>query len=234
VKAARLSRTLHKWFALVVGLQFLLWTASGFYMVAVNIDLIHGDMLVRNMEPPPQFVLSELTPAETIIREYPQAHRLILTTVLERAVYRLDGPFGRKLVDAKSGDPVPSLNEQQASDVARHYYAGDGAISNVELITTEPPGEVRFLTDPVWRVDFDDLWGSTFYVDPGTGHFITRRHTLWRVFDFLWMLHIMDYETRDDINNTLLTIATIVGLSMFAAGAWLLYFAFGFGRRRAQ
>ena len=70
-------------------------------------------------------------------------------------------------------------------------------------------------------------------MDPGSGHFITRRHTLWRVFDFLWMLHIMDYETREDINTLLLTAATISGLLLFGLGVWVLYFSFGFGRRRA-
>lgn len=46
---ARLSRTLHKWLALVVGAQALLWIASGFHMVVVDLDLIHGDTLVRNL-----------------------------------------------------------------------------------------------------------------------------------------------------------------------------------------
>ena len=177
MRPARLSRTLHKWFALVVGLQLLLWTASGFYMVSVHIDWIHGDMLVRNMEASPQFVLSDLEPAEAVLQEHPGTHRLILTSLLGQAVYRLDGPFGRKLVDANSGEMLSPISEQQAADIARHHYAGDSAIANIELITSEPPGEVRFLTDPVWRIDFDDLWGSSFYVDPGSGHFITRRHT---------------------------------------------------------
>ena len=44
MKAVRLSRVLHKWLGLLIGLQLLLWTASGFYMVAVPIEVIHGDM----------------------------------------------------------------------------------------------------------------------------------------------------------------------------------------------
>ena len=42
-----LVRRTHKWLALVVGVQALLWTLTGFYMVAVHIDTIHGDNLVR-------------------------------------------------------------------------------------------------------------------------------------------------------------------------------------------
>ena len=41
-------RRTHKWLALVVGIQALLWTLTGFYMVVVHIDTIHGDDLVRS------------------------------------------------------------------------------------------------------------------------------------------------------------------------------------------
>jgi uncharacterized iron-regulated membrane protein len=145
MKAARLSRALHKWFALAVGLQLLLWTASGLYMVSVHIDWIHGDMLVRNMEASPQFVLSDLESAEAVLQKHPGTHRLTLTTLLGQAVYRLDGPSGRKLVDARSGDLLLPITEQQAADIAMHHYAGDSAIANIELIISEPPGEVRLL-----------------------------------------------------------------------------------------
>src|SRR3546814_5553819 len=42
-----LVRRTHKWLALVVGVQALLWTLTGFYMVVVHIDTIHGDHLVH-------------------------------------------------------------------------------------------------------------------------------------------------------------------------------------------
>ena len=44
----KLSRWLHKWLSIVIGVQALIWAISGFYMVAVDIDFIHGDSLVRN------------------------------------------------------------------------------------------------------------------------------------------------------------------------------------------
>ena len=44
-----LARSLHKWFGLIVGLQVLIWLATGLYMVVLDLDFIHGDPLVRNM-----------------------------------------------------------------------------------------------------------------------------------------------------------------------------------------
>ena len=39
-------RVWHRWLFLFVGVQMLLCMAGGFYMVAVHIDIIHGDDLV--------------------------------------------------------------------------------------------------------------------------------------------------------------------------------------------
>lgn len=55
MKASFLSRKWHKWLFLVIGVQMCLWAISGFYMVTVSIDYIHGDHLVRDAAatPPP-------------------------------------------------------------------------------------------------------------------------------------------------------------------------------------
>jgi hypothetical protein len=61
---------------------------------------------------------------------------------------------------------------------------------------------------------------------PGSGELVTRRHRFWRWFDFLWMLHIMDYESRENVNNALLRVATGVGVTLALSGLWLVYFRF--------
>ncbi len=50
LKRAVIARTLHKWLGLFVGLQILIWLATGLYMVVLDIDFIHGDPLVRNTQ----------------------------------------------------------------------------------------------------------------------------------------------------------------------------------------
>jgi len=37
-----LARTLHKWLGLVLGLQLLIWLASGLYMVVVDLEVSRG------------------------------------------------------------------------------------------------------------------------------------------------------------------------------------------------
>ena len=67
----------------------------------------------------------------------------------------------------------------------------------------------------MWRVDFDDSRHTTIYVSPQTGKVVGRRNTIWRVYDFFWMLHIMDYSARDNFNNPLVVTAAIVASTKF-------------------
>jgi hypothetical protein len=47
----------------------------------------------------------------------------------------------------------------------------------------------------------------------------------------MWMLHIMDYGTRSDVNNPVLRVVSVAGLIFIVSGGWLLWFSF---RRRPR
>ena len=113
---------------------------------------------------------------------------------------------------------------------ARDIYQGEAEIREVTWIT-QAPQEVAKRPVPMWAVRFDDRANSTLYFSPDTGDLLARRHDLWRWFDFLWMFHIMDYEKRTDVNNTLLRVAAASGLVFALSGAWLLFYSFT--RRRS-
>lgn len=48
-----------------------------------------------------------------------------------------------------------------------------------------------------------------------------------------WMLHIMDYETGEDVNNWFLRGSTVLAFTTMLSRAWLLWFAFPPKRRKA-
>ncbi len=145
--------------------------------------------------------------------------------MMDRPVYQITGET-TLLLDAVNGRQLSPLDEQTATQIASYHYAGEGAVRRVEFLESNPPTELQERSLPLWRIDFDDVWNSSFYVDPYTGEFTTRRHTLWRVFDFLWMLHVMDYDERADINNTVLRVFSVLGTFLGLTGVWMLYFSF--------
>jgi hypothetical protein len=58
-------------------------------------------------------------------------------------------------------------------------------------------------------VRLDD--GTRFYVNAATGEIAARRTRWWRIYDWMWGLHIMDLKTRDDAHNPL-----VIGFGILA------------------
>lgn len=218
-----LARKTHKWLGLFVGLQVAIWSLSGLYMTAVHIDIIHGDHLVRGLRKAP--VPAQALADPVALAAASRANELRLASVRGRPAYVLKLAEGERVVDAATGAPLPSLRESEIRRIAAATYTGGEPIASARLIT-DIPGEIRGRKPPLWRVEFDQWNKPTLYFSPATGELLTRRHELWRIFDFVWMLHIMDYDERENVNNTLLRVFTWGAVLMALSGAWLLLFSF--------
>lgn len=222
------SRRLHKWLGLLVGIQALFWMASGVYMAAISIDIIHGDHMAHVERPAVTAKAVAVQPSQ-LAAQFPGMTGFRLKHLLGREVYEVKYAGGTGLADAASGRQLDPLGEAQVRELALQAYQGDGSFSGISLLK-QLPRESAARKAPLWRADFDDSNGSTLYISPFTGEVVARRHSLWRAYDFLWMLHIMDYDKRTDVNNTLLRSASIAGTLFALSGLWLLWFTV---RRRA-
>ena len=67
-------------------------------------------------------------------------------------------------------------------------------------------------------MDFDDGANRALYVAADTGAVTARRSTLWRVFDFFWSLHILDFKNHEDFNTPLLIGASALALIVAITG----------------
>ena len=218
-----LARKTHKWLGLFIGAQVVIWSLSGLYMTVVHIDTIHGDHLIRTA-PPASTAASNLgDPLALAAANRAKGVRLVF--VRDRSAYALQTERGEKLVDASNGTSLHPLSEDEIRAIARSTYTGTEDIASARLITAVL-GEIRGRKPPLWRVEFANWNKPTLYFSPSTGELVSRRHELWRVFDFVWMLHIMDYDERENVNNTLLRVFTWGALFMASSGVWLLFYSF--------
>lgn len=224
-----LARNTHKWLALVVAIQAVFWTLSGVYMTAVHIDVIHGDRLVKAAPAQPLTLAGLVEPAH-LAHLAPGFSSARLETQLGQPVYVVEAEGGKALFDARTGAKLSPLNEAQARARAQALFAEKGRVVSAELLT-KAPLEVQTRAMPLWRVEFEGAWRPTFYISPFTGELVSRRHDLWRTFDFVWMFHIMDYDDRQDVNNPLIRIFTWMAVATAATGGWLLVYSFRRKRR---
>ena len=215
----RFFRKLHKWLGLIVGIQLLLWTISG--LVFAWLD--HHQVMPEHHAPP-----SPVFPRGATIAEPSQwlngyagkeLYDIRLSPLLDQWVWRVetsDGVDLRRAADGQSLDIDASLAER----LARSHYHGDGKLAGVTFHPTQTI-EARD-AEAVWAARFDDAQNTTLYFAADDGQWVASRNSTWRVFDFFWMLHTMDYRGRDDFNNPLVILVTTAALWLSISGVILL------------
>ena len=228
-------RRLHRLLGIVIGLQVLLWTASGIYFAWTDIDEIRGDHLKARPDPV-AFDRDWVAPAEidfdaaSIAR--PQAlHSLDVVTISGEPYYRLAvesaaGEVRVILASATSGTVRGPLRREEAVSMARASFTPDAEVLDVTLLTAGeigPHHEYRGRPLPAWRVRFVHDSRTHIYVSANEAEVATHRNRGWRIFDTLWMLHTMDFFGRDDFNNPLLRGFSVLALVMTLSG-YLMWF----------
>lgn len=189
----------------------LFWTVSGLVMVARPIEEVRGEHLIA--EPKPINMTMPLVA--------PQLEGLPVTAITLKA--RADGPRweidfangDKRLADPATGRILPPLGAADATRELLARYKGTAKVVETSRIGADaPPLELRRAMNG-WRVEMDD--GAHFYVDGGSGEIVARRTRWWRFYDFMWGLHIMDLQGREDTNNP-----WVVSFAMLALGMVLL------------
>lgn len=215
-------RRWHRLLAPLIGIQVLLWSISGAYMVLTDIDDIHGDHLVAEPLLPIDHAQVRLT-FDGVKADYPGAMHTRLKQTPQGPVYFFkDGGIARA-IDAKTGEPLTPPDEASIRARAKLVYPSDDPIVKVSLYEEQAPAEMSPRLLPLYRVDFDASLSPSLYFSASTGELVGKRYDGWRLFDFLWMLHIMDYLERDNIHNNLLRIASLLALLLALTGVLLAW-----------
>lgn len=129
-----------------------------------------------------------------------------------------------QLAYAKTGTLRAALTETEAVNVAKANFSEDANVKLVEYITTtNGHHEYRESPLPAYAVTFSHPSNTTVYVAAKLGTVQKFRNNKWRVFDFLWMMHTMDYQSRVNISNWLLRAFSVFGLFSILSG-FILFF----------
>jgi hypothetical protein len=115
---------------------------------------------------------------------------------------------------------LPRLGAADAARELMARYTGKAKVRTVNRISADhPPLELRRPMDG-WQVVMDD--DTHFYVDSGSGEIVAKRTSWWRFYDFMWGLHIMDLQGREDTNNPWVISFAILSLGMVLLALTLL------------
>ncbi len=215
-----LIRTLHKWFGLVLGLQFILWSISGAAMALLDQGQVTGAPTVKPS--PPAVLSAEILPlTEVAAAVGAPILKLKLRPLGETYVFEAETPAGVRLIEATTGRPV-QVDAQRAARLAAAAFRGAEPVASVRRVETADL-ESRDLPLPLWRVEFADRPQTTLLLSADTGEVLARRNNTWRLWDIFWMIHIMDYTERQSFNHPLIvTVAS--GVAWLALSGVILLF----------
>lgn len=227
-------RKTHRFLGLFLGVQFLLWTLGGLYFSWTDIDEIHGDHF-RDKIHKVDHSTAALSPAAAIeansalcVRS--DVSKMRIVSVLGETYYAVACESGDApsviLISAADARPRAAIGEADATAIATAAVRPGLKVEATELVTEQTVTrhhEYREKPLPAWAVRFSNADGLTAYVAASDGQVHALRTDSWRAFDFLWMLHTMDFAGRDNFNNYLLRAFSLLGILTVASG-FLLYF----------
>ena len=243
-------RKTHRWLGVILGIQFLLWTIGGLYFSWSNMDEIHGDFQKRNA-PLLSSNISLVSPT-VVLDTVKKVHRIDsvvsiqLIEIMGKPFYQIRcvGAVQSKanhdhsmqamnhLANAETGELRGPLTKEEATEVAKRRFNGEPEVKSVEyLIGTNSHHEYRENPLPAYAITFVHPSKTTVYVATELGTVQKFRNNKWRIFDFLWMMHTMDYESRDHIGNWLLRAFSIFGLVTVLSGFALFFVSSKWGRK---
>ena len=206
-------RSFHKYLSLAISIQLLLWTISGIYFAFNKIELIRGEQYLLEQE------ISEVSLDE--MKNTFNAKNLSILKRLDQWIIKVEDGAGVYYTDL-NGNKLTSLTREQVKLAVK----GQTSLTpvNVTRITSSSEGsEFRGRELPLFKVTTSSEDEINVYVDAVSGEVKAIRSDSWRWWDLLWSLHIMDYRERENIDNFLLKIFSILALISSLSGITLFF-----------
>lgn len=216
----------HIWLGWLVGVPVLMWTVTGLVMVIKPIEEVRGNHLRKEVAEtalPRDTNIAVSLPAESTepVRS--------VTTLVERGetVTRITYMDGTSERFRANGAKMAPLSEIEARMIVEEgIVGGDEVVGTTRYAAEDVPFDFR-RPIPVWQVALAD--GTHVYVGTETGAIEAIRTEWWRTFDFMWGLHIMDLETREDTSHPILIVFALLSVLGALLGCVLM-----FRRRKAK
>ena len=213
----------HKWVVLVVGIQVLGWVLGGLVMTAIPIEKVHGDQHAATPVLAP-VDLKRLVPLEKQLSLADQADvgSATLKNTPRGPIWVLKSAAGSEgWWNAYTGENVDEIKADEARRYALMAYKGTGKLTAVDYEEVAP--KEAQVSGPLWRASFADAEHTRLYLDSFTGEVLSRRSSLWGLYDFFYQIHIMNFGATRTYNHPVIVIAAAATLVVVLSGFVLLW-----------
>lgn len=211
-------RLFHKYLSLVISIQLLLWTISGIYFAFNKIELVRGEQHLIEQNH------SKLNLKE--VESSFSAKNVNFVRRLDEWIIKVETDSGFSYRNLQ-GQNLEELNSEEVKEVVRQSTNLIPLMAQ-RIDKPEIRAEFRGRNLPIFKVTTSTKDNINVYVDAFTGEVTAIRSDSWRIWDFLWGAHIIDYSERENINNFLIKILSILALISSLSGIVLFFKTFKF------
>ena len=217
-------RKAHRWLGLIAAIQLLIWTGSGLFFSIVPIDDVRGTHL---LQAPPALRLEHvrlISPSELVAQHQELAMLSVGKVQLQQRLYTPIYLVKREdellVFHAETAAKLAPLSETEAHSIATN--SSPLPVQSLSWVTSVDRGsEYRDGELPAWKVELKGVDEANLWIGANSGKVSAIRTNTWRLYDFLWSLHIMDYVDRDNFNSWLLRAFALLGVITIASGVLL-------------
>ena len=209
-------RLFHKYLSLVISIQLLLWTISGIYFAFNKIELVRGEQYLIEQK------VLKLNLKEVESRFSGKNVNFIRR--LDEWIIKVETDSGFSYTDLQ-GQNLDELNAEEVREVVRQSTNLIPLMAQ-RIDKQEIRAEFRGRNLPIFKVATSTTDNINVYVDAFTGEVTAIRSDSWRIWDFLWGAHIIDYSERENINNFLIKVLSILALISSLSGIVLFFKTF--------
>jgi len=127
----------------------------------------------------------------------------------------------KEVIETTKGIKIEA--QQALTLVVEKTYLTPKAV--IEITEEESGAEYRGRSLPLYKIETisEDSKEINVYVDPFSKEIVAVRSNQWRIWDFMWGIHIMDWDERDNIGNIFLKIFSILALLSALSGIYLFF-----------
>jgi|TARA_Y100000389_G_C17228898_1_gene397114 hypothetical protein len=208
-------RNTHKYLSFFISIQLLLWTVSGIYFAFNKIENVRGEQY--RLQSPFKYSF------KNIEFEIPEATSAVVKKRLDKTIITATTEAGMRYFD-EEGDPLKKISFDEAKQiVAENTLLKPIAVE--EVSESKKGSEYRGRQLPIYKVTTRNANDKEInaYLNIFSGDIVAIRSAQWRIWDLMWGFHIMDWQERDNIDNILLKIFSVLALISSLSGILLFF-----------
>ncbi|UNY99494.1 PepSY domain-containing protein [Zhouia spongiae] len=224
------TRKIHRYLGVFIGIQFFFWTLGGLYFSWNDMDDVHGDTYRHAPYPVTEnanlhHIQSALDSLKTdaVLQDFQTYNNGVDELALLKV--KISGHIQNLVYSLGDLSIMRPVSETQAVLIATKGLTDVFEVKTVEYLKdgVNAHHEYRGKPLPAYVVTFNNEEETSVYVSTQSHRITSIRNNNWRRFDFLWMLHTMDYESRDYITNWVLRFFSVLGMLTILSGFMLFW-----------